>query len=131
MRPRSPGIPVPRPEIRGRGGAGERKLAAGDFEVCPYFPPKFGDGAGTEFLSPSGTRTGRGWISNPRKSPKPKVSSEESYKIFFSIFGSRNGTRFELFDIFFYNLLSDFSIFVENMSIIEKIGNSALVKSVV
>ena len=106
-------------------------MATGSFEVCPYSPPKFGDGAGTEFLSPSGTRTGRGWISNPRKSPKPKVSSEESYKIFFSIFGSRNGTRFELFDIFFYNLLSDFSIFVENMSIIEKIGNSALVKSVV
>ena len=59
------------------------------------------------------------------------MSNEESYEIFFSIFGSRNGTRFELFGIFFYNLLCDFGNFVENMSIIEKIGNSALVKSVV
>ena len=33
--------------------------------------------------------------------------------------------------IFFYNLLSNFGFFVENMSIIEKIGNSALVKFVV
>ena len=60
MRPRSPEIPVPRPEIRGRGGAGESKLAAGNFEAFPYFPPNFGDGAGTEFLSPSGDGEGRG-----------------------------------------------------------------------
>ena len=89
---------------------GKDNLAAGNFEVVPTFPPKFGDGAGTEFLSPSGTRTGRGWISYPRNL---KVPYEESYNIIFPMFGSKNGTRFEHFQFILFSILSNFGIFVE------------------
>ena len=65
------------------------------------------------------------------KNKSTLICRGESYIIFFSIFGSKKGTRFELFGIFSYNLLSNFGIFIENLFIIEEMDNSALVKFVV
>ena len=56
------GDPRPRPVIQGRGRGGDSKLAAGNFEVCPRFPPGVQGRGGDRICYPRRGQGGAGRV---------------------------------------------------------------------